>query len=213
MTRFGILGSGTVGQTLAKGLKLHGYDVRIGTRAPEKLADFSKEQGIDVDSVAGVAEWSEALVLAVLGRAAADALRDAGTTHLFRKLVIDTTNPIADGPPENGVLQFFTGPNESLMERLQTEFPDARFVKAFNSVGAAVMVDPDFARAKPTMFVCGNDAAAKAEVAHILDLFGWDVADMGTVTSARAIEPLCQLWCIPGFREQSWKHAFRMLRL
>lgn len=213
MTRFGVLGSGAVGQTLAKGLKAHGYEVRIGTRNPEKLAEFSREHGVETGAVSDVAQWSEALVLSVLGRAAADVLRDAGPANIFRKIVIDTTNPIADAPPEDGVLRFFTGPNASLMEQLQADFPDVRFVKAFNSVGAGVMLHPDFGRGRPTMFICGNDAAAKDEVAHIVGLFGWDVADMGLATSARAIEPLCQLWCIPGFREQSWKHAFRMLRL
>lgn len=213
MTRFGILGSGAVGQALAKGLKAHGYEIRIGTRNPEKLTEFSAATGIEAGQVADVAQWSEALVLAVLGRAATEVLREAGDANLFRKLVIDTTNPISADAPENGVLKYFTGPNSSLMEELQTAFPNVRFVKAFNSVGSDMMVHPDFARAKPTMFICGNDQAAKADVTHILELLGWDVADMGTAMSARAIEPLAQLWCIPGFREQSWHHAFRLLRL
>ena len=125
--------------------------------------------------------------------------------------MIDTTNPIAEAPPANGVLSFFTDLDDSLMERLQREFPDARFVKAFNSVGNARMVDPDFAAGRPTMFICGNDEPAKATATEILDQFGWDVADMGTAEAARAIEPLCILWCIPGFLRNEWTHAFALL--
>src|SRR5437867_1105110 len=115
-----------------------------------------------------------------------------------------TTNPISDEPPEDGVVLFFTSANDSLLERLQKAFPDAKLVKAFNSVGNALMVNPVFAGTKPTMFYCGNDAKAKADVARIIEQFGWEPADMGTAKAARAIEPLCQLWCIPGFRENRW---------
>lgn len=87
-----------------------------------------------------------------------------------------------------------------------------KFVKAFNSVGNTRMVNPDFGRVRPTMFICGNDAAAKGTVTHILDQFGWDTEDMGSVEAARAIEPLCMLWCIPGFTRNQWTHAFKMLK-
>jgi predicted dinucleotide-binding enzyme len=98
------------------------------------------------------------------------------------------------------------------MERLQRAFPDARFVKAFNSVGNALMVNPSFPGGKPTMFYCGNDPDAKRDVARLLEQFGFELADMGKAAGARAIEPLCQLWCIPGFLENRWDHAFRLLR-
>ena len=97
------------------------------------------------------------------------------------------------------------------MERLQREVPGAQFVKAFNSVGNACMVNPEFKGGKPTMFICGNSDAAKQTVTRILDQFGWEAADMGKVESARAIEPLCMLWCIPGFLRNDWVHAFKML--
>jgi len=211
--RFGVIGSAVVGQTLASGLKKHGYEVRIGSRSPAKLADYAKSSGILTGTFAEVAAWGEGLVLAVGGNVAEDALRDAGAASLKGKLVVDATNPIAKEPPEDGVVKYFTSPNESLMERLQRAFPDARFVKAFNSVGAALMVNPSFPGGRPTMFYCGNDAAAKATVATIIDQFGWDGADMGTATAARAIEPLAQLWCIPGFRDNQWtNHAFRLMR-
>jgi predicted dinucleotide-binding enzyme len=126
--------------------------------------------------------------------------------------VIDATNPIADRPPTNGVLAFFTNFDESLMERLQNQFAGVRFVKAFNSVGSARMVNPSFAAGRPSMFICGNDESAKSTVAKMLDDFGWDVEDMGTAEAARAIEPLCMLWCIPGFLRNEWGHAFKLVR-
>jgi predicted dinucleotide-binding enzyme len=98
------------------------------------------------------------------------------------------------------------------MERLQTAYPKARFVKAWNSVGNAFMVDPDFNGATPTMFICGDDAAAKRVVSELLSSFGWESADMGSSVSARALEPLCQLWCAPGLLRGEWKHAFKLLR-
>jgi hypothetical protein len=211
MKRIGILGSAVVGRTLAAGFKKHGYEVRIGSREPSKLAEFASSLGIGSGAFAEVAAWAEVLVLAVKGSAAEEAVRLAGAANLRGKPVIDTTNPIGDAPPVDGVLQFFTGPNSSLMERLQTACPDARFVKAFNSVGNAQMVNPSFSGGRPTMFYCGNDADAKALVARILEQFGWEPADMGSAVAARAIEPLCQLWCIPGSRQNSWTHAFKVL--
>lgn len=211
--RFGVLGSGQVGRTLAKGLRRHGYEVRIGTRTPGKLAGFCQETGISEGSFAEVAEWSEVVVLAVLGVAAMDALALAGSAHLAGKPVLDTCNPIAEGvAPEDGVLRFFTGPNESLMERLQQAHLAARFVKVWSSVGAGLMVNPSLPGGRPTMFICGNDPEAKGVVTRLLDQFGWDSEDMGRATAARAIEPLCQLWCIPGFLRNDWMHAFRMVR-
>jgi len=211
--RFGVLGSGEVGQTLAKGLASNGYEARIGTRSPGKLAKFSRSTGIKEGTFQEVAAWAQAVVLAVLGKAAMEAVELAGPNNLRGKLVIDTTNPIADDPPVDGVLRYFTGPNDSLMERMQAAHPDILFVKAFNSVGSTLMVHPILSGGPPTMFYCGNDAGAKAEVARVLEHLGWEGADMGTAVAARALEPLAQLWCIAGFRENDWTHAFRLLRL
>jgi hypothetical protein len=211
MARYGVLGSAVVGQTLARGLTAHGHEARIGSRSPAKLSEFSRTSGILSGTFSDVAAWGEHLILAVQGRVAEAVLEAAGGVNLRGKVVIDVTNPIADEPPEDGVIRFFTGPNDSLMERLQARFPGARFVKAFNIVGNALMVNPKLPGGPPTMFFCGNDAEAKAVVRGLLTQFGWEPADMGTAKAARAIEPLCQLWCIPGFREQRWTHAFKLL--
>ena len=211
MQKIGVIGSAVVGQTLAQGFKKHGYEVRIGSRTPAKLADFSATSGITAGTFEEVAAWADTAVLAVSGKVAEEAVRTAGEANLRGKIVIDATNPIADAPPVDGVIQYFTGPNSSLMEQLQHAFPAIRFVKAFSSVGAARMINPAFAGGKPTMFYCGNDAGAKTLVKGVLEAFGWEPADMGTAVAARAIEPLAQLWCIPGFRENTWTHAFKVL--
>jgi hypothetical protein len=132
--------------------------------------------------------------------------------HIAGKIVMDATNPIAEAPPEKGVIKFFTSLDDSLMERLQKLAPEAHFVKAFSCVGNAFMVNPDFGGVKPTMFICGNSEQAKKEVSAILEKFGHEVEDMGGVEAARAIEPLCILWCIPGFLRNQWSHAFKLLR-
>jgi predicted dinucleotide-binding enzyme len=211
-TKIGIIGSGIVGQTLAKGFLKHGYAVMIGTNTPAKRADLEVRTAARAGSFEEAAKFGDLVVLATKGLAAAAALEAAGSANLAGKTVIDTTNPIAEAPPVNGVLRFFTSLDDSLMERLQALAPQAHFVKAFNSVGNACMVNPDFHGVKPTMFICGNEGAAKAAVTDILERFGFDVEDMGAVEAARAIEPLCILWCIPGFRSNQWSHAFKLLK-
>jgi predicted dinucleotide-binding enzyme len=211
--KIGVLGSGEVGQTLAAGFAKHGYEVMIGTSSPDKLAAWhAQNTAVEIGSFAQTATFGHLIALAVKGSAASAALHSAGAANLGQKPVIDATNPIADAPPVNGVLRFFTSLDESLMERLQREFPEAKLVKAFNSVGKDLMFDPQFPGGPPTMFICGNDAVAKAMVTGILTKLGWETADMGAAEAARAIEPLCMLWCIPGFTQNQWSHAFKLLK-
>lgn len=213
MTKVGVIGSGVVGQTLGRGFLTHGFDVMIGSRDPGNLTRWVAQTsgrgqtGTDEET----ARFGEIIVLAVKGLAAEEVVKRVGPASFAGKLVIDTTNPIADEPPLNGVLRFFTTLEESLMERLQRLAPEAKLVKAFDSVGNALMVNPVLADGKPTMFICGNDDGAKKTVSGMLDRFGWETADMGSVEAARAIEPLCMLWCIPGFLRNDWAHAFKLL--
>ncbi len=211
--KVGIIGSGDVAKALGGGFLKHGHEVMLGTRTPAKLTEWlSKHPTGRSGSFSDAATFGDIVVLAVKGAFAADALRTAGLANLAGKKVIDVTNPIADAPPVNGVLKFYTSLDDSQMERLQREFAGIRFVKAFNSVGNACMVNPQFQGGRPTMFICGNDESAKRTVGGILDQFGWNTADMGTVEAARAIEPLCMLWCIPGFLRNDWGHAFKLLK-
>ena len=212
--KIGILGSGAVGQTLASGFLKHGYEVKIGTRTPAKLADWQKKNPqATLGSFAEAAAFGDILVLAAKGSSAKSTLEMAGAKNLEGKTILDATNPIADAPPQNGVLKFFTTLDKSLMEEFQTAYPQAHFIKAFNCIGSAFMVNPNFGGQKPTMFICGNDPGAKAQATAILEQFGFDISDMGKVEGARAIEPLCILWCIPGLTTNQWGHAFKLLKM
>ncbi|MGE5314288.1 MAG: NADPH-dependent F420 reductase [Acidobacteriota bacterium] len=212
--KVGVLGSGPVGLTLANGFIKHGHEVMIGTNHAEKHKELEAktENKAKVGTFTETAHFGHIIVLAVKGSGAESAVRSAQSGNLKGKTVIDTTNPIADAPPVNGVLKFFTTLEDSLMERLQKQVPDAHFVKAFSCVGNQQMVDPDYGGTKPTMFICGNSDEAKSQVKNILSQFGWEVEDLGKAEAARAIEPLCMLWCIPGFTSNRWTHAFKLLK-
>lgn len=214
MTKIGVLGSGQVGEVLANGFIECGYDVMRGTREPGKMETWKPPGGgkAQVGTFADCASFGDIVVLAVRGSAAESVVEMAGLANLAAKTVIDTTNPISDVPPTNGVLHYFTTLEESLMERLQKRAPQAKFVKAFSCVGNAYMVNPQLPGGPPTMFICGNDPGAKHDVEVILKQFGWDIEDLGGVEAARAIEPLCILWCLPGFTQNRWTHAYKVLR-
>jgi len=213
MKKIGIIGSGNVGQALAKGFIEHGYEVKVASRNAEKRKELETLFGgkLKTDSPENTAKFGELIVFAVKGNQAMQALKELGLENLDGKTVIDTTNPISNAMPVNGVLQYDSSINRSLMEDLQIQAPKANFVKAFSCVGAGSMVNPSF-ESKPTMFICGNSSDAKKEVTEVLDKFGWETEDMGTVEAARAIEPLAILWCIPGFTKNRWTHAFKLLK-
>jgi len=212
--KVGILGSGIVGQTLGSGFIKYGHQVKIGTSNPNKLNDWIKnsDTNASIGSFADAASFGEIIILAVKGTASMNVLEKAGSKNLADKTIIDATNPIEEVPPVNGVLKFFTDQNYSLMEQLQSNYPESNFVKAFSCVGNSSMVDPDFGGQKPTMFIAGNNDDSKNVVKKILDTFGWEVENMGKAEAARAIEPLCILWCIPGFLQNRWTHAFKLLK-
>ncbi len=214
MKKVGILGSGIVAQTLGNGFIKHGYEVMLSSRDTSKLHEWKKNGGkhAQVGSLQEAAKFGDIIVLAVLGRAAAEAIEEAGPQHLNGKTIIDTTNPISEEMPEIGVLKFFTDLNESLMEQLQERFPEMHFVKAFNSIGNAHMVNANFKEGKPSMFICGNNDLARSDVKTIVEQFGFEAEDMGKAEASRAIEPLCMLWCIPGFLRNQWSHAFKLLK-
>lgn len=212
--KIGILGSGSVGKTLAAGFVNQGHQVKLGTSNPAKLENWvSTNSSIEIGEFEAVAEFGEVLVLAVKGHAALSVLKSINPAVLVGKTVIDATNPIDDkAGPESGVLKFFTPADKSLMELLQDQFSETNFVKAYNSVGASHMVNPKFEGGKPTMFIAGNNLEAKKIVAKINEDFGWETEDMGSAVSARPIEQLCILWCLPGFLNNRWSHAFKLLK-
>jgi NADPH-dependent F420 reductase len=209
--RIGILGSGDVGRALAQGFAGLGHDVKIGSRDPQKLAEFAAGAGerVSTGTFEEAARFGDIVVLATLGVATAEAIRLAGEQHFDGKVVIDTTNPLdfsQGAPPRLSV-----GHTDSLGEQVQRQLPSAKVVKAFNTVGNALMVHPQLPLA-PDMFLCGNDADAKKIVSQICEHFGWVPVDLGGIEAARYLEPMCMVWVIFGFRTNTWGHAFKLLR-
>jgi 8-hydroxy-5-deazaflavin:NADPH oxidoreductase len=213
--KIGIIGSGIVGRVLASAFLKEGHSVMLGTRdtAKEEVVKWKAENSNgQTGTFTETAVFAELIVVATGGTVTESAVALAGVDNFSGKTVIDATNPIAAAPPVNGVLQFSTGPNESLMEKIQAMLPKANVVKAFSCTGNAFMYKPDFNGVKPSMFICGNDDAAKKTVTDILTAFGWETEDMGKANAAGAIESLCILWCLPGFARNQWSHAFKLLK-
>ncbi len=214
--KIGIIGSGDVGRVLGNGFINEGHQVMIGTRDVNKEAVvkwLAENTSAAAGSFGDATQFGEIIVLATAGDITAAVIKSAGINNFDNKIVIDATNPIDHTKaPVNGVLQYFTAKEESLMEVLQNLLPKAKLVKAFNSVGNNLMYKPKLGGIKPTMFICGNDDEAKKVVSSVLDAFGWETEDMGKANAASVIESLCILWCLPGFNRNQWVHAFKLLK-
>ncbi len=214
--KIGIIGSGVVGQALGAGFADQGHEVMLGTRTPgaEKIQTWLKGtgKGVKAGTFDETAKFGELIVLCPLFRAAEDIISLAGKANFRGKTVIDTTNPIAEEPPVNGVLKYVETPGGSAGQFIQNLLPDSHVVKAFNSVGSMFMYKPKFQDGQPTMFICGNDDGSKKNVSAILADFGWDVLDCGSIEASNALEGLCIIWCSRGFRDGKWDHAFKLLK-
>lgn len=182
--RVAVLGTGTVGRTIAGKLSELGHDVRVGSRSA----------GDDKVAYADAAAHGEVVFNCTSGGASVDALTAAGEENLDGKLLIDVANPLdfSGGGPA-----LFTDTTDSLGERIQRAFPGARVVKSLNTVTAAVMVEPSRVSGDHVVFVCGDDDAAKGEARALLGEFGWPaerVVDLGDITAARGTEGYLMLW-------------------
>ena len=208
----GILGSGDVGKALARGFLSRGHSVTIGSREPAKLAEFVREhpEKLAAKTFADTAREGEIVVIATLFSGTQSALQLAGAQNFAGKIVIDATNPLKFEPGKPPALS--VSGTDSAGESVQRWLPDAKVVKAFNTVGNALFVDPHFPGGKPTMFVAGNDDGAKNRVAQIAESFGWDVVDAGAITSSRYLEAIAMLWIDYAIRTATWQHAFKFLR-
>src|SRR3954471_9296151 len=183
--RFGVLGTGMVGRAIAGKLSELGHEVRVGSR----------EAGDDKVAFADAAAFGEVIVNATAGDASLDALNAAGSDNLAGKVLIDVANPIDHSQGMPPILAFCN--DTSLGERIQETFPEAKVVKSLNTVNADVMVDPAKVTGSHTIFVAGNDDTAKAEVAELLQSFGWppeDILDLGEISAARGMEMYLALW-------------------
>ena len=208
--KVGILGSGDVGKSFARGFGALGHEVMIGSRSPEKLSEFVSGQGKHVSSGSfdEAASFGDLIVLATLGVATEEAINLAGKQNFEQKVVIDATNPLdfSTGAPRLSV-----GHTDSLGEQVQRTLPTARVVKAFNTVGNPLFFKPQLAGGPPDMFIAGNDAAAKKLVSQVCDAFGWGMIDLGGIEASRHLEPMCMVWVLHGVLSGSWVHAFKML--
>src|SRR5262249_43994916 len=152
---------------LGAGFIKHDHEAMLGTRDPKKkeVVDWVRETpGAEAGTFEETARFGEMIVIAALARAVESIIDLAGATQFAGKTIIDTPNPVTEEPPVNGVLKSTRGPNESLGEWIQAKLPAANVVKAFNSVGNALMVNPQFSQGTPTMFFCGNNEKAKSQV-------------------------------------------------
>jgi predicted dinucleotide-binding enzyme len=210
----GVLGTGEVGRRLAAGFAGRGHDVMIGSRDPDKpqLREWLSGEGagIKAGTFAGAAAHGELLVLAVLGNAADQVIADAGAENFSGKVLIDAMNPLdfsGGFPPKLSI-----SGEDSLGERVQAALPEARVVKAFNTIGSPYFVDPSFSEGVPTMLIAGNDEGAKATVRDVLRSFGWsDTVDLGGIDGSRELEAICIAWVKIGGARSAWDHGFKLL--
>jgi len=213
--KVGILGSGDVAKALGTGFVTLGHSVRLGSRTKGNASATEWAKGTNGAGTTGTfaeaAEFGEVVVLATMGVATVDAIRMAGSSHFDGKVVIDATNPLV--LDENAPPRLSVGHTWSQGEENQKALPRASVVKAFNIVGNSSFFRPEFPNGPPDMFICGNDAAAKAKVTEILHAFGWpSVLDIGGIEGSRELESLCILWVKSAFGLGNFNIAFRLLR-
>jgi predicted dinucleotide-binding enzyme len=200
--KVGIIGSGTVGHALAKGFASRGCEVKIGSRSKKD----------DLVTFAEAATFGEIVILATRWDGTENAIQLAGPASFAGKVLIDATNPLLYPPGQSHAAGLAFGFSDSGGEQVQRWLPEARVVKAWNTVGASLMCDPKLPDGPPTMFIGGNDEGAKREVTDIMTEFGWDTIDVGGIEAARLLEPMCWLWVTIGMRTGNWTQAFKMLR-
>ena len=212
--KIGILGSGSVGQTLGRGLLALGHEVKIGTRDAKnpKVADWVAASGPKASSgtFADTARYGEVIFLCTLWAGTENALRMAGIEHFAGKVVVDVTNPLE--AVEGYGPRLAIGHTTSAGEKVQEWLPGSRVVKAFNTITAAFMIDGRFGSEKLDMFIAGNDAAAKKVVSGFLTHFHWNTHDLGGIEESRVLEYFAMLWIRYGVINNVWNHAFKMIR-
>lgn len=212
--KVGIIGSGDVGQSLAKGLVNAGHEVMMGTRetSRKELVKLKETIGkkFELGTTTEAAKFGEICILAVAWHAGDDVIAQI-RPQLAGKIVIDVTNPLVfnDGSsPELALGHTISGG-----EMVQQSLPDSHVVKALNTINHQNMVKPQFKSGVPTMFICGNNKSAVSHVSDILKQLGWDdVIDLGGIEKSRLLEPLCLLWVEVGILSGSWDHGFSVLR-
>jgi len=212
--KIGIIGTGTVGQTLGTGLIKLGHEVKIGSRNPQKpeVQTWLKNNGnkATAGSFAEAATFGEVVFICTSWAGTQQAIQLAEPKNFKGKVVVDVTNPLdfSQGMPPT----LAVGHTTSGGEMVQQWLPEAKVVKAFNIVTAAYMINGKFPEGNLDMFIAGNDEAAKKTVTDFLTAFNWNTHDMGGIEQARIIEPFAMLWITWGARNNTWTHAFKLLK-
>ena len=209
----GIIGSGIVGQQLGNGFLRLGHSVKIGTREPTKLSDWLHQAGenASVGSNKEAAAFGELIVLATGWAGTENAINIAGKENFAGKILLDVTNPLdfSKGTPP----QLDASPGNSGGEKIQRWLPDSKVVKAFNIINAYIMINPKREEGDPDLFICGNDPEAKSKVTDFAKQWEWkSIIDMGDISEAYWLETLTMLWIHYGFKNNSWSHAFKLLK-
>lgn len=211
--KVGILGSGIVAQQLGNGFLRIGDEVKLGTRDSSKLSDWLKQAGskASVCSFEDAAKFGEMIILATFWAGTENVINLAGKKNFAGKILIDVTNPLdfSKGTPP----RFDAAVGNSGGERIQNWLPESEVVKAFNTVNAFIMINPMREEGMPDLFIAGNEDKAKSSVSSIAKKWGWQsVHDIGDISNAFLLEAFAQLWIAYGFKNNSWGHAFKLLK-
>jgi predicted dinucleotide-binding enzyme len=209
--KIGILGSGDVGKQLGLGLLRLGHHVKIGTRDVSKLSKWLEEadKKASTGSFSEAAAFGEIVFLATLWTGTEQAINLAGKQNFKNKIVVDVTNPLdfSKGAPP----KLLSAPAASAGEKIQHMLPDAKVVKAFNTISAFIMIDAAREEGTPDLFIAGHKEGKKF-VTEIALEWGWhSVIDLGDIAQAYLLEAQAMLWITYGFRNNSWSHAFKLL--
>jgi predicted dinucleotide-binding enzyme len=206
--KIAVLGTGMVGQAIASRVSGLGHDVVIGTRDPQATLARTEPDGmgnppfsawaadhaaVRLATFADAAAYGELVINATSGSGALPALEQAGAANLAGKVLVDISNPLdfSNGFPPT----LFVKDTDSLGEQIQRAFPEARVVKTLNTLNANLMADPKSLGEESSVFISGNDPAAKAIVTELLNSFGHtDVIDLGDISGARGTEMLLPVW-------------------
>jgi len=193
--RIGVFGTGVVGQTIGGRLSELGHDVMLGAREAEnpKALRWAADRGGKSGTFADAARHAEIAFNCTLGGAGVEVVARAGAANLAGKVLVDVANPLdfSHGmPPSLSIVN-----TDSLGETLQRALPDTHVVKTLNTINCDVMVHPERVAGEHTLFMCGNDAGAKARVRALVESFGWkDILDLGDISAARGTEQLLPIW-------------------
>lgn len=210
--RIGILGSGDVGKQLGKGLIKIGHEVKIGTRDTEKLKEWVREVGKSgsAGNFKDAAKFGEVIIIATLWAGTENAINLAEKNNFKGKIVIDVTNPLdfSGGMPP----KYVGGVGNSAGEQVQKWLKDTKVVKAFNTIGNHIMCNPKRGEGDPDLFIAGNNEGKKF-VEDIAKKFGWkNIIDLADITKSHLLESIAMTWIEYAFKNNSWNHAFKLLK-